>query len=209
MVNSLFPHNLAMLAREHGTRVIHISTDGVFASNAGICLEDTPCNCDDLYGQSKRLGETVASNFLNIRCSIIGLDPANKKGLLEWLKSRPAGSEVRGFQNHLWNGVTTLQFAQLCLALIVDGVFDAVRNESSTHHFCPNRPVSKFELLTFLKSAFGVPVKIKPVSQGDQPVNRILSTRFNTIKGFYPHNRPMETAIMELASLRVESVSAN
>ena len=200
LINALFPHDLAALAQETEERVIQISTDGVFARNAGVCLEDSPRRCDDAYGKTKSLGEVIAPGFLNLRCSIIGPNPMNKQGLLEWFRSQPPGAEVRGYTDHLWNGVTTLQFAELCRQLITQDWFDVVRSEAPVHHFCPNQTVSKYELLQLFKVVFRPDMTVKPVTSQGTPVCRILDTRYYSLKGLFGHSRPMQHAIEELAA---------
>ena len=200
LVNALFPHELAALAQETGARVIHISTDGVFARNAGVCLEDNPQDCDDVYGKTKNLGEVIAPGFLNLRCSIIGPNPIKKQGLLEWFRNQPLGVEVHGYTNHMWNGVTTLQFAKLCHKLILQDFFDAVRDEAPVHHFCPNQAVSKHELLQLFKAAFRPDITVKPIADQEKPVSRILDTRYNSLRDSFGYGQPMQHAIDELAT---------
>ncbi len=198
IVNSLFPHDLATLAHETGARVIQISTDGVFSVSSGICYEDSPVNCDDIYGKTKRLGEVIAPNFLILRCSIIGPDPIRKKGLLEWFLSQPQGAEVFGYTDYRWNGVTTLQFANLCRTLIEKNRFEEVRREAPIHHFCPNEVVSKYDLLQLFKNIFKTDVMVKPSRCEDYSVDRVLDTRYFTLKNLYGFSKPMQNAIEEL-----------
>ncbi len=198
IVNSLFPHDLATLAHETGARVIQISTDGVFSVSSGICYEDSPVNCDDIYGKTKRLGEVIAPNFLILRCSIIGPDPIRKKGLLEWFLSQPQGAEVFGYTDHRWNGVTTLQFANLCRTLIEKNRFEEVRREAPIHHFCPNEVVSKYDLLQLFKNVFKTDVMVKASPCEDYSVDRVLDTRYFTLKNLYGFSKPMQNAIEEL-----------
>lgn len=200
LVNALFPHELAALAQETGTRVIHISTDGVFASNAVVCLEDSLLDSDDVYGKTKSLGEVIAPGFLNLRCSIIGPNSIKKQGLLEWFRSQPPGAEVHGFTDHMWNGVTTLQFARLCRKLILQDFFDAVRDEAPVHHFCPNQAVSKHELLQLFKAAFRPDITVKPIADQEKSVSRILDTRYNSLRDLFGYGQPMQHAIDELAT---------
>ena len=199
-INSRFPHALADLAGQIGVRVIQISTDGVFSDGAEVCLEDTPTSCSDVYGKTKRSGEVHAPGFLNLRCSIIGPHPRKKEGLLEWFRSQDPGAEISGYSDHLWNGVTTLQFAQLCRLVILEQGFDSIRNEGPVHHFCPNQAVTKNELLQIMKSEFAQQIIIKPVPAPGGPVNRVLDTRYVEVRKLYGHDLPMQQAIRELAA---------
>lgn len=200
LVNALFPHDLAILAQETGARVIHISTDGVFARNAGVCLEDSPLSCDDIYGKTKSLGEVIAPKFLNLRCSIIGPNLLKKQGLLEWFRGQLPGAEVSGYTDHLWNGVTTLQFAELCGQLILQDLFDVVRSEGPIHHFCPNQTVSKYELLQLFRTVFRPDVTVKPISGQGTPAHRILDTRYTSLKERLGNGQPMQRAIERLTT---------
>ncbi len=138
MLNALFPHELAGFARERGIKVIHISTDGVFSGTADGYYEDGTHDCPDFYGISKSLGEVNSGNFINLRTSIIGPSPFEKRGLLEWFLQQPDGGTVKGFTNHVWHGVSTYQFGMLCLKIIEGNHFDHVRKESPVFHFAPN-----------------------------------------------------------------------
>jgi dTDP-4-dehydrorhamnose reductase len=198
-INALFPHELAKLAQEIGVRVIQISTDGVFTKNAGVCLEDSPRNCDDVYGWTKALGEVISPNCLNLRCSIIGPSPYLQKGLLEWFLSQPKGLQVSGYTEQAWTGITTLQFANLCQLLINDNYFDVVRKEAPTHHFCPNQTLSKYELLQLFRSHFRPDIVVKPNNSHDNTVSRTLGTKYTTIKEIFGCNKPIQQAIKELA----------
>ena len=59
IVNTLFPSRLSILTKRYDTKVIQISTDGVFAPDAGLCAENTPSNCNDVYGVIKALAKNV------------------------------------------------------------------------------------------------------------------------------------------------------
>ena len=198
-INALFPHELAKLAQEIGVRVIQISTDGVFTKNAGVCLEDSPRNCTDVYGWTKALGEVISPNFLNLRCSIIGPSPNLRKGLLEWFLSQPKRSIINGYTKQMWTGITTLQFAGLCKLLIKDNYFDVARKEAPTHHFCPNKTISKYELLQLFKDNFRPDLSVKPNTSQDNAVTRTLDTNYKSIKEIFGYNKPIQQAIKELA----------
>jgi dTDP-4-dehydrorhamnose reductase len=199
IVNAVFPHELAILAQEVNARVIQISTDAVFAEDAGVCLEDTPCNCNDIYGKTKSLGEVNLPNYLNLRCSIIGPSPYSYKGLLHWFLSQPKGFTINGYTDQNWTGLTTLQFAKLCHLLIIDNYFDLVRREAPTHHFCPNQTISKYELLLLFKDNFRIDLSVKPKTSRKNAVSRTLDTNYKSIEKIFGYNISMDQAISELA----------
>lgn len=195
-INALFPHELA-----HATsaKIIHMSTDGVFSGKGGPYDESSPPDADDAYGKSKLEGEVDALNVLNIRTSIIGPSPNKKNGLLEWLSLQPDGSTVKGYTNHVWNGVTTLQFAQLCAKIIKEDAFDRLRAQSHVLHFSPNKPVTKYELLELFKKVFGKNVNVERVEDPRGSVERVLNTKYEGIKKLFPHGDTMAEALKQLS----------
>jgi len=199
-INSLFPHRLAAFAAERKIRVMQISTDGVFSGQAKRYTESSACDCQDLYGKTKCLGEVSADNFLNIRCSIIGPSPLEKGGLWEWFLSQPEGARISGYANHRWHGVTTLQFAELMARIIKEDCFAVLREESPVFHFAPNRPVTKYQLLQIFKKQFKRKVTIKPV-QHPEPVARILVSQYPKFTNITGKNLSLAKAVQVLAEL--------
>ena len=196
-INALFPHALAQLAAEKDFRVIQIATDCVFSGRTGGYAEDATHDPADMYGKTKSMGEVMASpRLLNIRCSIIGPEAYHSAFLLEWFLKQPEGAQVRGFEHHRWNGVTTLQFAQLCDAIITQGQFDVLAGESPVHHFVPNETVSKYELLSLFNEVYGKRVTVQPYRDGDA-VDRTLTTRHHTLARIVP-TTSLRTALQEL-----------
>lgn len=185
-VNALFPHQLGTWARVHGAKVIQIATDCVYSGTKGKYVESDAHDALDVYGKTKSLGEVLDGSTLNIRCSIIGPELKGKLSLLEWFLAQPEGAELNGFSHHLWNGVTTLQFGQLCEKILEKpGVYDALLKNSLVHHFVPNETVNKFELLELFSDVFRKKCKIRNVNSIGLPVDRSLDTKLPHLKELY------------------------
>ena len=149
-VNAAFPYRLAEAARAGGTRIIHITTDAVFAGTVGAPYDErAPHDATDAYGRSKSEGEVDAPHVVNLRCSIVGPEPPPGRSLLAWLLGQPRGARVDGYANHRWNGLTTLHLARLIRAA-TEGL--ALPN---VLHVVPADAVTKAELLALLAQAFG------------------------------------------------------
>jgi dTDP-4-dehydrorhamnose reductase len=202
-VNAILPHQLAAIAAEFGARVLHISTDGVFSGAASACAEDAPHNCWDVYGKTKSLGEVMAPEVLTLRCSIVGPDPSRHRGLLEWFLSLPDGKEVIGYTDSLWNGVTSLQLALLCQRIIEQaGAFTTLRAESPVHHFCPNRALSKYQLLLLFGDIFQRRVVVTPGPTPGGPVTRLLVSRYQGLRELFGAELEMADALKALTPER-------
>ena len=143
LTNSLFPYKLDALASELGFKIIQIATDCVFSGEKGGYLESDPHDTIDTYGKTKSLGEVPSENMMNIRVSIIGREVSSKVSLFEWVRNQPLNSQIYGYSDHFWNGVTTQAFSRICLGIIENSGF-----KPGTHHLVPADIMSKFELVT-------------------------------------------------------------
>ncbi len=170
-VNSLFPHLIAKAAEKEHCRVIQIATDCVFSGQKGRYLETDPQDPFDVYGKSKSLGEVFSPNVHHLRCSIIGPEKARGVSLLNWFLGQSANSEINGFTNHYWNGVTTLHFAKICKAIMEDEL-----QLPHVQHLLPKDILSKYELLkSFAVNFDRTDLEIRR-SEAKSSIDRTLST---------------------------------
>jgi dTDP-4-dehydrorhamnose reductase len=176
-VNALFPHEVADVTAKAGGRVIHVSSDAVFSGrHAGTYSEEAVPDPTDAYGMTKALGESMAANVLNVRCSIVGRDRRGR-GLVEWYLASTADRPVAGFGDYVWTPATTVQVALLCDALMAGG-FDTVRHGGHVLHFAPNPPLSKAEFLALLRETVGrgAAIEVRPSPGG--PCRRVLASAY-------------------------------
>jgi dTDP-4-dehydrorhamnose reductase len=163
-INTLFPHELEVYAKSMNTKVIHVTTDCVFSGNSGSYVESSTHDASDIYGLTKSLGEVNSQTVMNIRASSIGREEREFKSLLEWVVRQPVGSEIVGYTDRYWNGVTTLAFARVIAGVISKELF-----RPGTQHLVPLNVVSKAELLSLISEAFGRrDIKIKNQPSGLQ-----------------------------------------
>jgi dTDP-4-dehydrorhamnose reductase len=167
--NTLLPSHLrpGSVNRDHESRVIHISTDCVFDGRRGKYVEDDPVSPTDYYGMTKAMGEFPDVDVKVIRCSLIGPQLQDHTSLLEWFCTHNEHSEVPGYTNHYWNGLTTLHFARICRALVNLELWDETPN---LLHMIPPDSVTKEELLQLFNKHFkkDFEVKIKPQEQPER-----------------------------------------
>jgi dTDP-4-dehydrorhamnose reductase len=155
IVNALLPHRLAALARAMGARLLHISTDCVFAGTRGGYREDDSPDASDLYGRSKLLGEVSGQGCLTLRTSIIGRELSSSSGLLEWFLAQ-RGGRASGYRQARFSGLTTGALAKVIAELIardpgIDGLYHVA-----------SEPIAKYDLLCRLNAAFDARVEIEP-----------------------------------------------
>ena len=151
-INGLFPVVLSQVCDRLGAKMVHITTDCVFSGKAGRYDEDAVHDETNDYGMSKSLGELCKATI--IRTSIIGEEKANKRSLLEWLRSNKGGT-INGYTNHFWNGVTCLQLAKLVAGLISNGeLWTGVR------HIHSPTAVSKYELVNMINDIYELGITV-------------------------------------------------
>jgi len=168
-VNSVFPHWLANICEIEGSNLIHITTDCVYGGGYGSYIETDTHDAIDLYGRSKSLGEP--ENCCVIRASVIGEEVGQGRSLVEWAKSNK-NKEVNGFMNHLWNGITCLQYAK-----IVDKIIEEELYWKGVRHLFSPRLVSKCELIELIDDVYGLNMKINAVDS-EQRKFMLLRTKY-------------------------------
>ncbi|MCL2295435.1 MAG: SDR family oxidoreductase [Spirochaetes bacterium] len=166
-INALFPHKLSQC----GARVIQIATDCVYDGIEGNYCEKDKHNALDVYGKTKSLGEVSTENFLNLRCSIIGIEKENKLSLLEWFRNQPQNATVNGLKNHFWNGVTTFAFAKICKSIIENDAWFY-----DLQHIIPANEMNKANMLKIFAKVFSrEDINIKEIN-AEESINRTLNT---------------------------------
>ena len=171
VINALFPHRLGKAADERGTRVIQIATDCVYSGTKGKYSEGAIHDALDVYGKTKSLGECHYQKVHHLRCSIIGPEAGTTLSLLEWFRGQAKNATLRGFTNHRWNGVTTLQFAKVCW-----GIIGNRRPPPSLQHLVPADAVTKLKLLQLLGESFNRRDLRIEAAAATEAVDRTLST---------------------------------
>jgi dTDP-4-dehydrorhamnose reductase len=167
-VNALFPHKIAQC----GIKTIQIATDCVFNGSKGHYNEADEHNALDVYGKTKSLGEVKAENFLNLRCSIIGLEKEHKKSLLEWFLNQPQYAKVNGFKNHIWNGISTVAFAKICKGIVKNNVWFY-----GLQHIVPNSSMNKADMLKVFADVFKRKDIVIQDIDAEETIDRTITTK--------------------------------
>jgi dTDP-4-dehydrorhamnose reductase len=157
-INSLFPHELALLCQSRGARLIHFSTDCVFSGKKGNYREDDIHDTEDLYSRTKYLGEVSGKGCLTIRSSIIGRELGTKHGLVEWFLSQ-SGKKVKGYSKAIYTGFTTNAMARIVRELIENHP-----SLSGIWHVASN-PISKYDLLRKINEKMKLNIEIEKDAQ--------------------------------------------
>ena len=155
LLNGYLPHYLVELTKDTKTRILHMSTDCVFAGNDGPYFEDTLPNGASFYDRSKAIGEFNNDKDLTFRNSIIGPDiKASGIGLFNWFMKQEG--PIGGFTGAIWTGVTTYTLAQAMEAALKE-------NLTGLYNLVNNTSINKFDLCSLFNKYFrGGEVEINP-----------------------------------------------
>jgi dTDP-4-dehydrorhamnose reductase len=186
-INTDLPRQLYQIikTKNDGTRLLHMSTDGVFVGTRGNYTErDTPDSDETyIYGKTKLEGEVWDSENICLRTSIIGPSIGSRKGLLDWFMGQT--DQARGAVHYEWNGVTTLELAKFM-------VFLMSRPQGGLIHIGSKEHLSKFELLKVVSEIFDKDIELLP--EESVPCDRTLKSEHS-----FQYSLPdYETMIREL-----------
>lgn len=175
-VNGVLPHAIAQLNPNREGRVVHVSTDCVFAGDRGGYRESERPDALDLYGRSKAIGEIDYGPHVTLRTSIVGFERRGFLGLLSWFASHPPGAVVGGYTGAIYSGLPTVTLAATIRDLLV-----WPRCPPGLYHVA-SEPISKYELLARMNEALGLGICIEP--DDSLRIDRSLDdTRFRAATG--------------------------
>nr|ART38196.1 F284 [uncultured bacterium] len=153
-INAMLPHRLARLCELGGARLVHVSTDCVFAGTKGNYRESDPSDARDLYGKSKFLGEVAYPHTITLRTSIIGHELGSAHGLVDWFLTQER--QVRGYTRAIFSGLPTVELARVVRDVVLP------RPDLSGLYHVASAPIAKYDLLTLVAQVYGKAVEIVP-----------------------------------------------
>jgi len=176
-INALLPHRLAKLCGQVGARLIHVSTDCVFAGTTGNYRENQPSDAQDLYGRSKFLGEVDHPHAVTLRTSIIGHELASAHGLVGWFLSQQG--TTKGYTRAVFSGFPTVELARIMREVIIP------RPQLRGLYHVSSAPINKYDLLCLIARTYGKSIEIIPDDR--LVIDRSLdSTRFQQATDYRP-----------------------
>jgi dTDP-4-dehydrorhamnose reductase len=187
-INAMLPHRLCKLCALAGARLIHVSTDCVFAGRKGMYTEADVSDAEDTYGRSKFLGElTESRHAITLRTSIIGHELDGDHALIDWFLSQ-TGS-VRGYSKAIFSGLPTVELARVMRDFVIP-----LSDLHGLYHVSAS-PIDKLSLLTMVSEVYGKQIEIVPDEK--VRIDRSLdSSRFRHDCGYQPPAWPELVRLM-------------
>lgn len=180
-INTLLPHRLAALCKIGGARLVHISTDCVFAGKKGGYLETDFPDADDLYGRSKLLGEVDYPHAITLRTSIIGHELLGNRSLIGWFLAQQG--HVKGYAGAVFSGLPTVELSRVIRDFVLP------RTELRGVYHVAASPINKYELLDLVAKIYGKAVEVVP--DRELIIDRSLNAdRFRLATGYVAPDWP-------------------
>ena len=167
-LNAYLPNQLKTIAKNINSKLIHISTDCVFSGLKGQYIEADPRDGQDVYSQTKILGEVIDDTNLTLRTSIIGPELKNNgEGLFHWFMNQ--SGNISGYTKSIWSGVTAIEVAKAIKWSIDNSI-------TGLYHVTNNSSISKYELLKLFQKYTKKDINIKSVD-GKNVDKNFIDTR--------------------------------
>lgn len=176
-INALLPHELANICDQFNAKLVHFSTDCVFAGDVGLYNEGSLPDACDLYGKSKCLGEVGYGKHLTLRTSIIGHELTSAVSLVDWFLSQ--GESTKGFSKAVFSGLPTCYIAKLLVEYILPNP-----EVTGLLHLSVD-PIDKFTLLKLIAEQYQKQIII--AESQELVIDRSLnSDKFRQLTQFSP-----------------------
>lgn len=181
-INAMLPHRLARLCALSGARLIHVSTDCVFAGLKGGYSESDLSDADDLYGKSKFIGEIHDQpHAITLRTSIVGHELSSSYALVDWFLSQPGC--VKGFSRAIFSGLPTVELARIMKDFVLP------HPELNGLYHVAAEPIAKLNLLQLIAAQYGKVIEIQ--SDDTLVIDRSLNgSRFAVATGYVAPSWP-------------------
>ena len=153
-VNVVATREIAEACAEVGARMVHISTDALFAGAVGNYSETDEPEPFSYYGETKLAGEDAVraalADHLIVRTNFFGWSETGRKSVLEFfVNSLRAGQNVRGYPDFI---VTSIYIQALLDAIWQLGSLGAV----GTLHVASSDALSKYDYGRLIAEQFGL-----------------------------------------------------
>ncbi|MCF6178560.1 MAG: SDR family oxidoreductase [Geopsychrobacter sp.] len=174
-INAMLPHRLARLCELSGARLVHVSTDCIFAGTKGNYLETDRSDATDLYGMSKYLGEVTYAHTITLRTSIIGHELMSANALVGWFLDQEG--RVSGYTRAYFSGLPTDEFAKIVRDVVL------IQPKLSGRYHVASAPIAKYDLLKLVADEYGKTIDIVP-DEGVKIDRSLNAERFREATGY-------------------------
>lgn len=201
--NAYFPQLLADHCLNLKTKIIQLSTGGVFSGRDSVGFgneayyEKSLLSPSNFYGATKAAGEILNNKDITIRTDFWGPDSnENGQGLFNWIMTQ--NDAVQGYDDVYFNGISNIEFCHFVEWLFENDISGVIHVGAKNH-------ISKGELIRMINDRFNLNLLIKgcrsvknsivlkntfPISYHEKTYDEMceeIEEYLKKNKGFYPH----------------------
>lgn len=171
-INSEGARNIAIASKKYDTKLIQISTDGIFDGKKGMYVEEDLTKPINVYGKTKLLAEKYvmeeSKNYLILRTNFIGYD-SEGRNLLNWMiKKLSNGEELVGFNDIFFTPLEISHLSNLIYKL-------SSINKNLVLHLSSDLKISKYDLAILVAEIFNFDKKL--IKKGTSTELNLKATR--------------------------------
>lgn len=169
-VNAIGTRNVAQACNNIGAKMIYISTDWVFAGDAGNYLEKETPKPTSVYGKTKLMGEKLASDILiDLAICRSGGIYGKRSPLLIWIKNQLDQGRTIDCYTDIYNSPTyVINLAEHIKSIIK-------RDLRGTFHIVGKQRVNRYQFFNTYAKVFGYNQNlIKETTYNEQSKNQSL-----------------------------------
>ena len=143
--NAAIPQSLAKISHEAGSKMIHVTTDQLWAGDKANINEEEPTAPVNVYGETKALSEKLvleqAPDSLVLRTNFFGEGRPWRKSFSDWLLHElTSGKTIQGFDDIFYTPIALDYFLPYSIDLAKNG-------ERGVFHLAGGERVSKYEFI--------------------------------------------------------------
>ncbi len=166
---------------ELGSKLVFISSNGIFGQDEGEHYEDTRPNPINVYGRAKVLSEglirSMSRRWVIVRCCPVGYYPLRQKGLICWIERQIQKKQVM-------TGWTDCRFNPLSVESLAEKLIQVQDIDNQIVHLHSYPGITKYDFLRKLLEIFGAsPDLVRPGKMAEsrlhvpRPRNQVLLSR--------------------------------
>lgn len=152
--NAHIPQSLARIARETGSKLIHVTTDQLWTGSKPNVAEEEATDPVNVYGETKALSEKLvleqAPDAIILRTNFFGEGRPWRKSFSDWLMHELTHKkEIQGFDDIFYTPIALDYFLPCAFEL-------AIKGERGIFHLAGSERVSKYQFIEKFCSIFGL-----------------------------------------------------
>lgn len=147
-IHGIFPRTL--LTRFKNSKILQLNSTHIYddRSDLEFPTESSIPRLGGFISKSQSLYAIDRSRVINMHVEYLKItnEESNSNSLLPWVLSLSDNSNINGFIDHWWNGITDVALSKILVSLIVNDI----KLHHGSYNITSRYPVSRYQLLNYI-----------------------------------------------------------